>query len=165
MIREVSFRNGHGGILKISEGALLKMKAFVQNRPAKSEAGGVLLGRFIVDSADVIVDDVTIPMPEDRRTHFRFFRKAKRHQAAIDHVWTRSAHRCNYLGGWHAHAEPMPNFSDIDANDWESALRKEQFDNDVLYFVIIGTSAVCAWEGEKVSCRISQLQPVPHSEV
>jgi len=156
----VYFRNGRGGVFNISEQVLVRMKTYIQDRPDKTEAGGILLGRFIVDSLDVIVDDVSAPMSGDGRTRYRFFRKAKRHQELVDHVWTQSGHRCNYLGGWHTHAEPIPSSSGIDACDWKKALRNERFDNDVLYFVIVGTAAVSAWEGDKTSRRILQLQPV-----
>lgn len=161
MIIEIPcFQNSHGGILKISNHALIKMQGFIQDQPQKTEAGGVLLGRFIVDSSNVVVDDVTVPMAEDIRRRHRYIRRSPKHQEAIDKAWTRSKSRCNYLGGWHTHPEPIPNLSKTDKKDWKRALNIEQFDNDALYFVIAGIGVICVWEGQKDSGRISELRPV-----
>jgi integrative and conjugative element protein (TIGR02256 family) len=154
------FHNIRGGILKIDVAPLQRMHNYIQDAARKKEAGGVLLGRFIIDSKDVVVDEVTVPMPGDKRSRFRFFRKSKRHQAVIDHVWTKSERRVNYLGGWHTHPEPIPSFSRIDVIDWKKALRCEQFDSETLYFIVVGTEQVCVWEGIKRTCNISQLDPI-----
>lgn len=155
--RNAKFLNNKGGIFCISSKALCKMRSYVQNSSQKKEAGGVLLGRYIIDSNDVIVDIITVPMKGDQRSKKRFFRSARSHQAVIDAVWKASRHRFNYLGGWHTHPEHVPNMSKIDQKDWKKALKKEEFDNDVLYFVIVGTREICVWEGSKGNGMITQL--------
>ena len=154
------FQNSNGGILKVSNYAIRRMQTFIQDQPYKMEAGGVLLGRFIVDSSDVVVDDVTIPMAGDIRRRNRYYRQSPKHQEAIDNAWTRSNQRCNYLGGWHTHPEFTPSFSRIDKKDWKRALNIEQFDNNVMYFVIIGIGVLRVWEGQKGSGKISPLRPL-----
>ena len=47
--------------LIIVEHALKQMKAFAQHRSVDREAGGVLLGRHLLDSRDVVVDEVSTP--------------------------------------------------------------------------------------------------------
>ncbi|MDP8246583.1 MAG: Mov34/MPN/PAD-1 family protein [Candidatus Tritonobacter lacicola] len=160
----ICFCNSQGGLFKIGENALLQMRAYVQDDPGKAEAGGVLLGRFIVDSADIVVDQVTIPMPGDKRSRHRFFREAKNHQAMIDRRWNQSKHRCNYLGGWHTHPEPNPTASKTDIRDWKRALRQNQFDSETLYFVIVGTQEVSAWEGNRHTRLIKELMSIPDQE-
>jgi hypothetical protein len=39
-----------------------------------AESGGILLGRWILESEDVIVDDATRPAAADRRGRFFFWR-------------------------------------------------------------------------------------------
>ena len=160
----ICFRNVKGGLLKIGEEAFLQMRSYAQDDRKKPEAGGVLLGRFVVDTADVIVDQVTAPMPGDKRSRRRFYRDARKHQAIIDLQWSRSKHRCNYLGGWHTHPEPVPTPSNTDTRDWKRALRLNQFDNATLYFVIVGTQEVRVWEGDRGARLITELVPLPNQE-
>ena len=62
--------------LIIVEHALRQMQAFTQRRWWHSEAGGVLLGRHLLDSLDVVVDEVSTPQNEDRRRRNSFFRSS-----------------------------------------------------------------------------------------
>ncbi len=87
-----------GGYFQISSKALGVMRHYVQDVPAKPEAGGVLLGRHILGTGDIIVDLITAPMPSDRQSRFRFFRARQPHQAAIDRAWRQSGGTCTYLG-------------------------------------------------------------------
>lgn len=48
------------------------------------EAGGVLLGRHLLDCSDVIVDDITEPARSDRRTFASFFRSLAHQSAAFN---------------------------------------------------------------------------------
>lgn len=156
----IGFRNIGGGLLKIGEDAFLQMRSYVQDDRRRPEAGGVLLGRFVVGTADVVVDQVTVPMPGDKRSRRGFFREARNHQAVIDRRWSQSKHRCNYLGGWHTHAEPSPSPSRTDTRDWKRALQRNQFDNETLYFIIVGTQEIRAWEGDRYTRIITELMPV-----
>lgn len=160
----ICFRNIRGGLLKISKDALFQMRRYVQDNQGKTEAGGVLLGRYILGTEDVVVDMVTVPMPGDRRSKFWFFRDTRCHQAIIDQRWALSGHRCNYLGGWHTHPETIPTPSKTDTMDWKRALLKNQFDSETLYFIIIGTQAVRAWEGDRHTCEIEALLSIQNQE-
>lgn len=164
MRSERCFRRSNGGILKFDGQAIAAMAAFIQNEPTKPEAGGVLLGRYISGTENVVVDRVTTPMLGDRRTRFSFFRKAKRHQAVIDLAWVGSDNSCNYLGGWHTHPEASPNPSGIDLRDWKRALKRETFDAESLFFAILGLAELHAWEGIRETKLISKLQPVGFEE-
>ena len=86
----IVFTKIDGGKIKISKKALTNMKKFIQDNDCKKEAGGVLLGRYIHNSLDIIVDEITIPMWGDRRKWFSFFRSHRPHQKVIDRLWQES---------------------------------------------------------------------------
>lgn len=151
------FRNIEGGLFKICEEVVLQMMNYAQDDQQKTEAGGILLGRFIVGTADVVVDQVTTPMPGDKRSRYWFFLEARDHQTVIDRRWNQSKHRCNYIGGWHTHAEVSPSPSGTDTRDWKRALKKNQFDSETLFFVIVGTREIRVWEGDRHSGAITEL--------
>ena len=161
---DTMFHNTHGGVFKFADAAFYQIQTYVQNDHKKPEAGGLLLGRFIMDTADVVVDQVTVPMQGDRRSRRRFYREAKNHQNIIDRRWKESRHRCNYLGGWHTHAEPDPSPSRIDTTDWIDALQRNQFDGETLYFIIVGTHEIRAWEGNRLTLSITELKPATNEE-
>lgn len=139
------FERLDGGKFEIGARALRGMLQFVQDTSEKTEAGGVLMGRHILGCTDVVVDAVTSPMAEDRRTRRRFHRARVGHQQALDRRWSESGGTCVYLGGWHTHAEPYPIPSDIDDADWKRRLQEDVFDGDALYFVVVGTEALRVW--------------------
>lgn len=154
------FINNQGARFKLTQVVLAQMEHYVQDALDKEEAGGILLGRFILDCSDVVVDQVTTPIHEDRRSRFRFFRSARKHQQAIFRVWHRSKGTCNYLGEWHTHPEPDPLPSALDLQTWQQKLSKDRFDSDVLYFVIVGTEKINAWQGNRHTLEIERLPPL-----
>lgn len=145
-----------GGRLKISKPALLQMLLFRQLNPADCEAGGVLLGRLLLDSHDIVVDEVTVPMRGDKRSRFAFYRHKCGHQAIINQRWQESKGTCIYLGEWHTHPEPAPTPSRIDRTDWQRKLRADRFEKS-LFFVIVGTHEIRMWFGQK---QVQRVQPM-----
>lgn len=108
------------------------------------EGGGVLLGRHLLDTDDVVVDEVTTPQPADRRGRFRFFR-SKQHGVVAHARWLAQESTLAYLGLWHTHPERDPSPSCIDIRDWENATRHDVFEGDRLFFVIVGTERIRVW--------------------
>jgi integrative and conjugative element protein (TIGR02256 family) len=154
------FENKQGHKFEISSSVIEQMVHFIQNFPDRSEAGGVMLGRFIINSKDVVVDKITAPMKGDIKSRFRFFRSKYPHQARIDEEWTTSCGTCNYLGEWHTHPEPTPAPSLCDMSDWKKKLLLDSFDSDFLFFVIVGTEQINAWQGIRKKLSINQLTPI-----
>ncbi|MCB2380327.1 Mov34/MPN/PAD-1 family protein [Hymenobacter sp. BT635] len=153
----VFYRSG-GGRVKVPAAVLSVMQSYAQHDPVATEAGGVMMGRYIASSNDVVIDVVTEPMPGDRRTRYSFYRDKRRHQAAMDAAWEASGHTCTYLGEWHTHPEERPTPSEIDIKGWNRRLCQDQFDEE-LFFLIIGTheprmwaakSATTTWEPLKI---------------
>jgi integrative and conjugative element protein (TIGR02256 family) len=148
------------GSLKIDAPALKKMLSYRQDRKRDSEAGGVLLGRFIIDSKEVVVDKVSVPMIGDKRTRYSFHRDLRKHQLMINREWENSSGTCHYLGEWHTHPEPEPSPSDQDLTNWKNHLKRDHFSSRYLYFVIVGTEEVCLWEGDRRTLKIKKLDLV-----
>ncbi|WP_437623251.1 Mov34/MPN/PAD-1 family protein [Sorangium sp. So ce1151] len=154
-----------GIIFKTSDGKRLKLDAAVLDRfalyrqvaPQDREAGGVLLGRHLLESSDLVVDEVTEPMRGDHRARFEFRRGKAGHQRRVDEVWRTSRGTCVYLGEWHTHPEANPEPSSTDLNDWRRHLRTDAFDGDTLYFIIVGTCGVRAWSGTRTRRAIEPM--------
>ena len=147
----------NGGILKISSAPLKRMQSFVQDERNKPESGGVLLGRFIVHSKNIVVDRVTIPMVGDQKSRFHFTRAEKRHQKVIINAWNKSDGTCHYLGEWHTHPEFYPTPSRQDKRNWREILETRTFSSLYLYFVIVGEKETRIWEGNRKTKEITRL--------
>src|SRR5262249_1861523 len=101
------FLRPDGARFEVSIAACQTMQGCIQHAHDATEAGGVLLGRHLLDGSAIIVDSVTVPMAGDRRARTRFHRAQRRHQAAIDAAWATSEGTYTYLGEWHTHPEPI----------------------------------------------------------
>jgi hypothetical protein len=82
---KLAFRFSNNQRLIIVEKAVEQMLAFRQCSWWHSEAGGVLLGRHLLDTDDIVVDEVTTPQKSDRRSRFGFFRSKKHEKIAQSH--------------------------------------------------------------------------------
>jgi integrative and conjugative element protein (TIGR02256 family) len=108
--------------LIIVEHALKQMQAFAQHSARAHEAGGVLLGRYLLDTRDVVVDEVSTPQCSDRRSRYGFFRSSK-HELLARQRWLEEKSTSAYLGLWHTHP----------------------YEGDRLFFPIIGTHCIRIW--------------------
>jgi integrative and conjugative element protein (TIGR02256 family) len=130
--------------LIIVEHAVQQMQAFAQRRWWDREAGGVLMGRHLLDSPDVVVDEVSTPQDTDRRSRFNFFR-SRRHEQLARQRWLQEHSTSAYLGLWHTHPERDPTPSGEDRNDWQKAVASDVYDGDRLFFPIVGTHCIRVW--------------------
>lgn len=153
-----NFKISNKGTLKLSETPMLKMLSYRQDDRKKTEAGGVLLGRFIKDSNDIILDRVTVPMIGDKRTRTSFKRGAKMHQRIIDHEWKKSKGTCHYIGEWHTHPENYPSPSSVDIKAWKEKLRNDTISNRYIYFIIVGIKGFIVLEGDKETLKFRKLK-------
>lgn len=153
----VALQRPNGGRLKISHEALSTMRTYVQDTPEKTEACGVLLGRYIKGTGDVVVDRVTVPTSGDRRSRMRFYRARKAHQKQIDLAWDKSSGTRVYLGEWHTHPVPIPTPSWVDVLDWRRKLFVDSFAT-YLFFLILGTTDLAVWEGRRYRLHLEPLR-------
>lgn len=122
------------------------------------EAGGILMGRFIKEATDIIIDQVTSPMKGDVRSRYTFKRLSPLHQAFLNKQWRITNGTCNYLGEWHTHPEEDAEPSRIDIKDWKRKLKNDNFSNRFLYFIIAGTDCINVWEGDRKNLEIIKLK-------
>lgn len=152
------FRHSRSGVFVLSGGPLATMRSYEQHQLHHKEAGGILLGRMVRDGHDIIVDRVTVPMIGDRRERRAFHRRDPGHQAAIDLAWQTSGGTSVFLGDWHTHAEPSPNPSQIDLDNWKRMLREDVRYGEACFMVIVGQRSVRVWEGNAESATATRLE-------
>jgi len=157
---ELIYVNLGGDKLKLVSAVVQTMLNFRQDTVSKPENGGILLGRFILESDDIIVDRITTTMKRDRSSRFRFLRSIFGHQQIADADWQKSGGTTNYLGEWHTHPEPYPLPSSVDLNNWRKLLKKSKYDSDYLFFVIVGLLKIAVWQGFKQTLKIDKLTQV-----
>lgn len=130
--------------LIITEAALNQLRAHVQRAENQSEAGGALLGRHLLESSDLVVDEITVPQDKDKRRRFSFFR-SKSHNDLANQRWHETNGKMAYLGLWHTHPEAIPTPSQTDLNDWENASNQDAYEGDRLFFAIVGIEEIKVW--------------------
>lgn len=147
---QLTFARHDGTRVQIGPAALETIRKHLQNQPHIPESGGVLLGRHLLETDDIVVDLVTTPQPGDRQQRHWFFRRRRCHQELINRAWQESEGTCTYLGEWHTHPESDPTPSWIDLLDWQRKLAFDHF-TEPIFFVIAGTAETRAWEGRRRS--------------
>lgn len=152
------FEITNGGKIKLTCSVIETLKQYKQEAKNSKESGGVLLGRFIKVSKNIVVDKITTPMKGDKQTRFSFKRISPLHQEIIIEEWHKSNCTCNYLGEWHTHPEDFPTPSDVDMKDWKRKLKKDVFSGRYLYFIIAGIKSIDIWEGDRRTLEIVKLK-------
>lgn len=142
----IVFPRRRGGQLGITPSAIVVIGKHLQRDGAAPESGGLLLGRRLTDSSDVVIDVATEPHKLDRQSRHRFWRARKPAQERVDQAWRSSGGTENYLGDWHTHPEESPSPSCMDEHNWSRLVRRTQFEGDALFFLIAGTVDYAVWE-------------------
>lgn len=155
---ELIFTLSNGGRLKLTLDAFYRMVNYIQYNKEDNEGGGVLLGRLILNSKNIVIDRVSIPMIADKRSRYSFIRNAKQHQRIIDRAWIKSSGTCNYLGEWHTHPESNPDPSNVDLKNWKNRLKEDTYFSRYLYFIILGTKRFHVWEGDRRTMMFKRLK-------
>lgn len=156
----MTFSRSNGGMLRIGTEPLSTMHSYRQDGPRRPESGGVLLGRIMRPTPDLIVDQVTVPTPSDKRSRYNFWRSERPTQKAIEKAWTGSGGEQNYLGEWHTHPEDFPSPSHVDLQNWDRVARTALFEQDALVFLIVGRVVTRAWEVRKGGGSATVLPPI-----
>lgn len=125
------FRRANGGMVCLAAGTVATILRHRQHRARDAEAGGILLGRRILETDDVVIDLASEPHVADSRSRFRFFRKKEPAQRLVDTSWERSKGTQNYLGEWHTHPEDDPAPSALDLGEWQRIVATAVFEQDV----------------------------------
>ena len=142
--------------IKISKQVSEVINNYIQSSNDSLEAGGVMLGRFLW-SEDIVIDYITVPMINDKRKKYFFFRDESTHQKEIIEKWKQSKGTCNYLGEWHTHPEDIPQPSKYDIAQWKKLIKTAQYDSDYIFFLIAGRKQIKVWIGYRESLLIKGL--------
>ncbi|MFH1465457.1 MAG: Mov34/MPN/PAD-1 family protein [Pseudomonadota bacterium] len=122
--------------------------AAMRDAMAGAETGGILLGRRLKDSADVVIDQALPALQEDDRGFLSFIR-GEAHQRSVDRAWRDSMGVINYLGDWHTHPQRVPSPSGRDVQTWRRLASIQQEEHRPLFFFILGNEGISAWESGK----------------
>lgn len=100
--------------LNISEEFLNQFNQMEQF-PGQVEAGGILLGKYDLQSHTYYISGITTPNKNDSAGFSFFIRSKKTAQKVINKAWTKSKGVVNYLGEWHTHCcqHPIPSSTDL----------------------------------------------------
>lgn len=154
----MNFLRPGGGVISFSKDAEMILENHRQEDGAAPEGGGMLLGRLIEETDDVVIDEATVPSGEDRRGRFFFNRAKTAAQRYINLVWRTSRNTHIYLGEWHTHPEDTPNPSDHDLTNWRRLANQSKYEQDFLIFAIVGRKSTRVWICHKASLAILELK-------
>lgn len=130
--------------------------SFRQDTHEKYEAGGILMGKRLLNG-NIIITDVTSPQKGDTRKRTFFKKKTRIHQSISDILWKKSSGKTIYLGEWHTHPENNPVPSTVDLRGWRLSVNKQS--NDKTYiFVILGIKELAVWSYSKTDGLIRMKQ-------
>lgn len=163
MTKGLSYYLEDGRKLFIRNYALNKIEKFRQIKLKDSEAGGILIGRILIENNNFIIDDVTEPMNFDVRKRNYFKRSSQGHQEYFNNVWENTNGHCFYLGEWHTHPENDPTPSWIDKKNWKRIMSLNH-EADTLFFCILGIEKVNMWSGDRKSRHIKALRRVENND-
>src|SRR5689334_3685045 len=104
----MKYHRQSSGQLEFSAKAVELLREARQVTHSAPESGGMLLGRMITDSDDVVIDTATLPSSGDRRGRYFYQRARESAQHFINTNWEKSHQTVNYLGEWHTHPELIP---------------------------------------------------------
>ena len=147
---------GIDGKIKLSAPVCDVLGKYRQIETEDHEASGLLIGR-VLHNGSVVVDEVTEPLPLDKRSRFSCSLEDPGHQQKADAAYDTSNGCSGIVGHWHTHPEPYPTPSAVDLHDWRRRLQNDIYSDDRFLFVIVGTVETRMWLGSRDGI-ISELQ-------
>lgn len=157
-VKFMKFARPNGGIVEFNKTAAELINRYRQLNKNDAEAGGMLLGRLISESRDLVVDEVTEPTKLDLKGRFYFIRRRRAAQRRVNKAWAESNGTLNYLGEWHSHPEDDPTPSQVDIENWHRIGSEARFEQDFLLFAIVGRSITRLWELAKQNGELTELK-------
>lgn len=138
--------------IKICNSVIQVMKRHIQIGDRSLEAGGVLIGKENISDNNIIIRYITEPYRRDKRRYSRFIRKDERHIEIYNDIFISSNRIYRYIGEWHTHDEDLPNYSILDAKNWEKIM-KEMPEMIEHFHIIVGINAFRIWKvGQSLTC-------------
>lgn len=140
--------------VKIDSGILEQIYSYLQMEKSHPESGGILIGRENIINDNLIIENLSIPMPCDQQTRTRFIRRDQGHRSLFQQLYDDSEGTVRYVGEWHTHPEDYPHYSPIDLKNWQK-IKREAKDGKSHYHIIAGRKSIAVWK-----CDNDKLFPV-----
>lgn len=120
------------------------------------ESGGMLIGSIIRGTKDIIIEDLTLPIKDDKRSRLSYVRSEK-HNDLLEQKWIDSQFTKMYFGEWHTHpqADPFPSPQDI--KDWKNLMKESNTETKILLFIIAGIDIFKIWLGDRERMQIYRV--------
>lgn len=120
------------------------------------ESGGMLIGSIIRGTKDIIIEDLTLPIKEDKCLRTSYMRSEK-HNELLEQKWFDSQFTKMYFGEWHTHPQANPFPSSQDIRNWENLMKESKTETKILLFIIAGIDIFKIWIGDRESMGIHQV--------
>lgn len=144
-------------MVKISQVVIEKMWSYRQAPLFAKEAGGALFGREEIKTGNIIIEFLTEPYPDDKRSRTGLIRQDKRHGTEYLKIYESFSRVHAYIGEWHTHPEARPMYSSKDLLGWAKTAKECPIAGKCFYHVIVGTKDLCVWEYRKDSRMLHQV--------
>jgi|SRR5690625_2521408 len=139
--------------IEIKRSVIQSLCNYTQLNNTDKEAGGVLMGRVLINS-DFIISANSEPQYRDTRSRCFFQKNKCDHQKIVNNYWKTSNGYINYLGEWHTHPESSPKPSLVDLESWKHNLKLNKNEIYAHIFIIVGTLEIGVWLGIKKTRKI-----------
>lgn len=143
--------------IKISKSVLEQIYQLRQIDSLACESGGVLIGRQIISTGNLIIDHCTFPMPLDVCKRTRYFRKDPKHIEIFTTLRQRENNIYAYVGEWHTHPELIPLYSSMDLRNWERIGKESSMSH---FHLIAGTKAFRIWQFDPTNKSACELKTI-----
>ena len=119
-----------------------------QIKANQPESGGAIIGQYLASDGFLLINDFTPPQETDNQTRFSCYR-SEQHNLLANQIWKNSNRKSTFVGLWHTHPEPIPNYSRVDRRDWNNTLNEASYYGEYLVFIIVGQTHLKCWLGSK----------------
>lgn len=146
-MRSIVF-DDHDHMIEIDSQIIDRIFEYRQTDKYHMEAGGVIIGRELKSTGNLIIEEMTEPQFLDKQSRFRFERKDPAHKEYFEELYLKADKTYGYFGEWHTHPESIPDYSATDKRNWIK-LYQELPQKHTLYFIIAGIDSVGVWKIER----------------
>jgi len=147
-MKQLIYEISNGRKLIILDNIVEKLNRYRQTKRGQNEAGGLLIGRHLLENEHLVVDQITEPSWWDKRFRTSFYR-SDNHNKILHKTWNASGKTQTLIGSWHSHPEPVPTPSKVDWEDWKRTISHGDFAGESLFFLIVGNVKVRVWGGNR----------------
>lgn len=114
----------------------------IQKNSNDPESGGFLLGYENSRNNSIVIENITLPQENDRKSSIYFLLRDSKHISFIEKA---KIEKSFFLGSWHTHPEDNITPSVTDWEDWKKSRKKERPGARYMVFIIVGRKEIGVW--------------------